>query len=226
MQHLQKTGGGGLLAVPYRVSATKIISGESPRIGDRSKSPYSAATLKPQRASRCSTSNRKKYRSGQANTSLSWRPSRCLMEKIISTSFRCSARWNAVTLSLMRTRLPSAVSYSVSGTSRMCTGSCMRSASVWRKMFANALQAIHLLPHFQQVLEWPKRNDNQPEFFAEVEPRHVPLHKVNTFPRFYAERRPFFHRALQHAPGKIKPGNPLSCFRQRHGDSSCPATQL
>ena len=95
-----------------------------------------------------------------------------------------------------------------------------------RKMLAHALQATHLLPHFQQVLEWPKRNDNQPEFFAEVEPRHVPLHKVNTFPRFYAERRPFFHRALQHAPGKIKPGNPLSCFRQRHGDSSCPATQL
>src|SRR5256885_2976191 len=91
MQHLQKTGGWGQpTSFPYRVSATKIISGELPRIGDRSKSPYSAATLNPQRASRCSTSNRKKYRSGQANTSLSLRPSRWLMEKIISTSFRCS----------------------------------------------------------------------------------------------------------------------------------------
>src|SRR2546428_6649540 len=55
----------------FTASATKIISGDSSRIGDRSKSPYCAVTWNPQRASRCSTSYRKKYRSGQANTNLS-----------------------------------------------------------------------------------------------------------------------------------------------------------
>ena len=44
----------------WRLSATKIISGESSRIGVRSKLPYSAATLNPHRARRCSTSYRKK----------------------------------------------------------------------------------------------------------------------------------------------------------------------
>src|SRR5205807_1474044 len=93
-------------------------------------------------------------------------------------------------------------------------------------MLAHALQAIHLLPHFQKVLKWPERDNDQPEFFAEVEPRHVSLYEVNTFARFHTERRAFFHRALQHAPGKIKPGYPLSSFRQRHGDAPRPATQL
>src|SRR2546427_3477923 len=48
-----------------------------------------------------------------------------------------------------------------------------------REMLADALQAVHLLMHLQQVLKWPEGNNDQPEFFAEVEPRHVPLDEVN-----------------------------------------------
>src|SRR6266566_4750190 len=40
----------------WRSSATKIISGESSRIGVRSKFPYSAVTRNPHRARRCSIS--------------------------------------------------------------------------------------------------------------------------------------------------------------------------
>ncbi len=93
-------------------------------------------------------------------------------------------------------------------------------------MLAHALQAIHLLPHFQQMLKRPERNNDQPEFFAKIKPRHIPLYKVNTFARLHAECRPFFYSTLQHAPGKIKPGYPLSRFRQRHGNASRPAAQL
>ena len=55
----------------YTASATKIISGEVSTSGDRSKSPYTALTRNPHRASKCSTSYRKKYRSVHANTSRS-----------------------------------------------------------------------------------------------------------------------------------------------------------
>jgi hypothetical protein len=55
----------------HTASATKIISGDPSPIAVRSKSPYSAATRNPHRASKCSTSYRKKYRSVHANTSRS-----------------------------------------------------------------------------------------------------------------------------------------------------------
>src|SRR5438445_6153221 len=55
----------------YSTSATKIISGEPSPIGVRSKSPYCPVTRNPQRTNKCSTSYRKKYRSGHANTSRS-----------------------------------------------------------------------------------------------------------------------------------------------------------
>ena len=38
--------------------------------------------------------------------------------------------------------------------------------SARRQMFAHAVQAIHLLPYFQQVLKWPEGNDDQPKCFA------------------------------------------------------------
>jgi hypothetical protein len=50
-------------AYPHVVSAhvaVKIISGELSAKGERSNAPYSAVTSKPERASRCSSSNRKK----------------------------------------------------------------------------------------------------------------------------------------------------------------------
>jgi hypothetical protein len=49
----------GSLSV-HSASATKIISGELSPSGDRSKSPYTALTRNPHRASKCSTSYRKK----------------------------------------------------------------------------------------------------------------------------------------------------------------------
>src|SRR2546430_10348487 len=42
-----------------------------------------------------------------------------------------------------------------------------------RKMLANALQAIHLLPHVQQVLKWPERDNHQPVFFAARSEEHT-----------------------------------------------------
>jgi len=65
--HLKKH----LLPTPHSLSATKIISGEASTSGDRSKSPYTALTRNPHRASKCSTSYRKKYRSVHAKTSRS-----------------------------------------------------------------------------------------------------------------------------------------------------------
>src|SRR2546422_7703047 len=52
----KKAGDDSPSGVYSRLSATKIISGESSRTGVRSKSPYSAVTLNPQRTSKCSTS--------------------------------------------------------------------------------------------------------------------------------------------------------------------------
>src|SRR5882672_8054666 len=84
----------------------------------------------------------------------------------------------------------------------------------------------HLLEVQQQVLKWPEGNNDQPKCFAQIEPRHVSLNEVNAFTRFFVERRALFHRALQHALGKIKPGDPLSRIRQRHHDAPRAATQL
>src|SRR5260370_1744525 len=95
-----------------------------------------------------------------------------------------------------------------------------------REMLAHAVQAIHLLPHFQQVLKWPEGDDDQPEFFAEIEPRHVPLNEVNAFARFHAECRAFLHGALQHALGKIKTGNSLSRLRPGHRAAPRRATHI
>src|SRR5260370_15136847 len=95
-----------------------------------------------------------------------------------------------------------------------------------RQMLAHAVQTIHLLPHFQQVLKWPEGNNDQPECFAEIESRHVALNEVNTFACLHAERRALFHPALQHALGKIQPGDPLSRLRQRHRDAPRAAAQL
>ena len=95
-----------------------------------------------------------------------------------------------------------------------------------RQMLLNAVQAIGLLPHLQEVLKWPERNDKQPKCFAQIEPRHVALNQVNAFARFHTECRALGHRAFQHALGKIKPGDPLSGLCQRHGDAPRAAAQL
>src|SRR5258707_11379189 len=93
-------------------------------------------------------------------------------------------------------------------------------------MLARALEAVHLLMHFQQVLKWPEGNDDQPEFLAEIESRHISLDEMNALARLHAQRRALLYRALQHALGQIKPGNPLSSLRQRHGDAPRAATQF
>ena len=68
-----------LLFHTYLFSATKIISGDSDRNSDRSKSPKRATTLNPHRSSKCSISNLKKYRNANEETCLSIRPSGCVM---------------------------------------------------------------------------------------------------------------------------------------------------
>src|SRR6266478_8377854 len=93
-------------------------------------------------------------------------------------------------------------------------------------MLARALEAVHLLMDFQQVLKWPEGNDDQPEFLAEIEPRHVSLDQVKALARLHAQRRTLLYCALQHALGQIKPGDSLSRLRQRHGDAPRAATKL
>ena len=55
-----------------------------------------------------------------------------------------------------------------------------------RQVLPHAIQTVQLLLYFQKVLKWPERNNNQAEFLAQIELRHVALHQVYAFAGFHA----------------------------------------
>jgi len=214
---MQNGGGGGHDFFFYRTSATKIISGESSRIGVRSKSPYSAATWNPHRAKRCSTSYRKKYRSGQANT-----------HPLLAAIAMPDGKNHLYIIPLLRAmeprhslrdaHLPSVRGYvPPSPASLACARdrACVRDLSGThpesarppgaRCLRTQSRQSMCLL-HLQQVLKWPEGND-QPAGISR-RARTVPClpNEVDAFACFHTQRPAFFYRPLQHALGEIQPG--------------------
>jgi hypothetical protein len=94
------------------------------------------------------------------------------------------------------------------------------------EMLLHAAEAIHLLFHFQQVLERPERNNDQPEFFAKIEMHHIALDEMDALARFHDHRRALFHRAFQHALGEVESRHALPRFGQRHSDAPSAASQF
>src|SRR5579859_1295992 len=94
------------------------------------------------------------------------------------------------------------------------------------QVLSHRFKAGDLRVNLQKVLHRAKRNNDHAEFFAEIEPRHVALHKMKAFARFRPQLRAFFVAALQHPLGNIESGYAMPVRRQRQRDPSRAAPQL
>src|SRR5690242_18234439 len=98
--------------------------------------------------------------------------------------------------------------------------------ATWLQVLADALQAIHLLAHFPQVLKRPEGNDDEAELLSELKLAHVALDEMDALTLFLVEGGSLSRGSLKHAFGEIQSSDTLAYFRERHGDAAGAAAEL